>query len=93
MKRSNPQLTATMIWNTPGATWAEPTLERRKLGHPKRWGTFAAAVFLGWAAASFCAERSADYNYDPPAPGTYTLPVLRWRNGRRGRLRCEASND
>jgi cytochrome oxidase Cu insertion factor (SCO1/SenC/PrrC family) len=35
-------------------------------------------VWLATAAAvSAGLERSADYDYDPPAPGSYTLPVIK----------------
>jgi cytochrome oxidase Cu insertion factor (SCO1/SenC/PrrC family) len=34
-------------------------------------------VLLLLGSAAFAAERDSDYDYDPPAPGSYTLPVVK----------------
>ena len=34
-------------------------------------------VFLLLASAAFAADRDPDYDYDPPVPGSYTLPVVK----------------
>jgi cytochrome oxidase Cu insertion factor (SCO1/SenC/PrrC family) len=36
-----------------------------------------ALIFILLAAVSVAAERDPDYDYDPPTPGTYTLPVIK----------------
>jgi cytochrome oxidase Cu insertion factor (SCO1/SenC/PrrC family) len=71
--------------NSPGGTGAVPShyygrhggrpsiaLPRRSL--PRR--RFA-ALFFFCASLSLAADRDPDYDYDPPAPGTYTLPVVK----------------
>src|ERR1043166_8080402 len=35
------------------------------------------SVCLAAIASAFAADRDPDYDYDPPAPGTYTLPVVK----------------
>ena len=34
-------------------------------------------VFLSAASITLSADRDPDYDYDPPAPGSYTLPVVK----------------
>ena len=49
-------------------------MPRRSLAHRR-----VAALLLFSAAISLAADspRDPDYDYDPPAPGTYTLPVVK----------------
>jgi cytochrome oxidase Cu insertion factor (SCO1/SenC/PrrC family) len=50
-----------------------------ELPHSRTWRTLAAAALLMCASLSLAADlpRTADYDYDPPAPGTYALPVVK----------------
>jgi len=43
----------------------------------KTTATLLAIVAISAAAHAVDSSRTADYDYDPPAPGTYTLPVIK----------------
>ena len=49
-------------------------LSRRRLA-PRRLVVVLVLVLV--PPISLAAERDPDYDYDPPAPGTYTLPVIK----------------
>jgi hypothetical protein len=49
----------------------------RGLAHSKTWRTLGAAVLLACTTWSLAGDRTADHDYDAPAPGSYTLPVIK----------------
>jgi protein SCO1/2 len=72
--------TAAVLSRFPSATLLRTTRHiqsARGLVQSTTWRTFAAALWLAFASWSFAGERTADHDYDPPAPGTYTLPVIK----------------
>src|SRR5437762_988184 len=53
------------------------TESARGLAHSKTWRTVVAALLLVCISRSIAGERDPDHDYDAPAPGTYTLPVIK----------------
>jgi cytochrome oxidase Cu insertion factor (SCO1/SenC/PrrC family) len=49
----------------------------RGLAHSKTRRTFVALLLLACATWSFAGDRDADHDYDPPQPGSYSLPVVK----------------
>jgi cytochrome oxidase Cu insertion factor (SCO1/SenC/PrrC family) len=51
---------------------------KQSTNHPmKTFGTFLAVAAISAAAYAADNARTADHDYDPPAPGTYKLPVIK----------------
>lgn len=55
----------------------DPIKKARRLWPAWAMRTLITALTLAWGSSLSADERTLDYDYDPPKPGTYTLPVIK----------------